>query len=51
MNEVELIANLFIINQTKQKLLRDKVQGENRVKDVHYEVEKKLERLLLILVV
>ena len=32
MNEDELIANLFRINQTKQKLLRDNVKGENNVK-------------------
>ena len=42
MNEDELVANLFRINQTKQKLLRDKVQGENKAKDVHYEVGKKV---------
>ena len=28
MNEDELVANLFRINQTKQKLLKDNVQGE-----------------------
>ena len=42
MNEDELIANLFRINQTKQKLLRDNVQGEKEAKDVHYEVGKKV---------
>ncbi len=41
MNEDELVANLFRINQTKQKLLKDKVQGENNASDVHYEVGKK----------
>ena len=32
MNEDELIANLFRINQTKQKLLRDNVKGKNNAK-------------------
>ena len=40
MNEDELVANLFRINQTKQKLLKDNVQGEKEAKDVHYEVGK-----------
>ena len=42
MNEDELVANLFRINQTKQKLLRDNVQGENEARSVHYEVGKKV---------
>ena len=46
MNEDELIANLFRINQTKQKLLRDNVQGEKEVKDVHYEVGKKVRKAI-----
>ena len=50
MNEDELVANLFSINQTKQKLLKDNVQGEKEAKDVHYEVGKKLERRMQILV-
>lgn len=50
MNEDELIANLFRINQTKQKLLRDNIQGEDNAKNVHYEVGKRRERLLPILV-
>ena len=41
MNEDELVANLFRINQTKQKLLRDNVKGENNAKNIHYEVGKK----------
>ena len=44
MNEDELVANLFRINQTKQKLLKDNIQGEKEAKDIHYEVEKKLEK-------
>ena len=46
MNEDELIANLFRINQTKQKLLRDNVQGEKEAKDVHYEVGKKVRKAI-----
>lgn len=46
MNEDELIANLFRINQTKQKLLRDNVQGENNAKNVHYEVGKKVRKAI-----
>ena len=50
MNEDELVANLFRINQTKQKILKDNVQGEKEAKDVPYEGVKKLERQLQILV-
>ncbi len=32
MNEDELVANLFRINQTKQKLLKDNVQRRERGK-------------------
>ena len=46
MNEDELIANLFRINQTKQKMLRDNVQGEQNAKDVHYEVGKKVRQAI-----
>ena len=46
MNEDELVANLFRINQTKQKLLKDNVQGEEEAKDVHYEVGKKVRKAI-----
>ena len=46
MNEDELVANLFRINQIKQKLLRDNVQGENNAKNVHYEVGKKVRKAI-----
>ena len=46
MNEDELIANLFRINQTKQRLIRDNVQGENNAKAVHYEVGKKVRKAI-----
>ena len=46
MNEDELVANLFRINQTKQKLIRDNVQGEDNAKNVHYEVGKKVRKAI-----
>ena len=46
MNEDELVANLFRINQTKQKLLKDKVQGEKEARNVHYEVGKKVRKAI-----
>ena len=46
MNEDELVANLFRINQTKQKLLRDNVRGEKEARDTHYEVGKKVRKAI-----
>lgn len=46
MNEDELVANLFRINQTKQKLIRDNIKGEEKAKDVHYEVGKKVRKAI-----
>ena len=46
MNEDELVANLFRINHTKQRLIRDNVQGENNAKAVHYEVGKKVRKAI-----
>ena len=51
MNEDELVANLFRINQTKQKLLKDDVQGEKKQKMFIMKLVKKLEMQLRILVV
>ena len=42
MGSDELIANLFRISQTEQKLKRDNVKGEVNANDVHYEVGKKI---------
>lgn len=39
-------AGLFRINQTKQKLLKDNVQGEQEAKDVHFEVGKKVRKAI-----
>lgn len=38
MGSDELIANLFRISQTEQKLKRDNIQGEGKAKETHYEV-------------
>ena len=46
MIEDELIANLFRINQTKQKLIKDNIKGENDAKSTHYEVGKKVRKAI-----
>ena len=46
MNEDELVANLFRINQTKKRLLKDNVQGDKEAKNVHYEVGKKVRKAI-----
>ena len=38
MGSDELIANLFRISQTEQKLKRDNIHGESKAKETHYEV-------------
>ena len=42
MGSDELIANLFRISQTNQKLINDNVQGEGNANEVHYNVGKKV---------
>ncbi len=42
MNEDELVANLFRINQTKQKLIKENVQGDKNAKEVHNLVGKEV---------
>ncbi len=46
MGSDELIANLFRISQTEQKLKRDNVKGETKANDVHYEVGKKVRKAI-----
>ena len=46
MGSEELAANLFRINQTKQRLLKDKVQDDKEAKNVHYEVGKKARKAI-----
>ena len=40
MGSDELIANLFRISQTNQKLINDNIEGENNANKTHYEVGK-----------
>ena len=44
MNEDELVANLFRINQTKQRLLKDNVQSEKKQKMYIMKLAKKFAR-------
>ena len=46
MIEDELIANLFRINQTKQKLIKDNIKGEMNAKNTHYEVGRKVRKAI-----
>ena len=46
MGSDELIANLFRISQTEQKLKKDNIQGENNANAVHYEVGKKVRKAI-----
>lgn len=47
MNEDELVANLFRINQTKQRFIKDNVQGEKEAKNVHYEVGQNVRKVIV----
>jgi len=42
MGSDELIANLFRISQTEQKLKRDNIQGEREANETHFEVGSKI---------
>ena len=42
MGSDELIINLFRISQTEQKLKREKINGESKANDAHYEVGSKI---------
>ena len=42
MGSTELIANLFRISQTEEKLRKDKVQGAESDNSVHYNVGKEV---------
>lgn len=46
MGEDELIANLFRISQTKQKLINDNIQGDKEAKDIHYEIGKNVREVI-----
>ena len=38
---------MFRINQLKQKLIIENIQGENNAKNVHYEVGKKVRKAIV----
>ena len=42
MGSSELIANLFRIDQTEQKLANDNVKNENEANNVHFEIGRKV---------
>ncbi len=46
MGSDELIANLFRISQTEQKLKRDKVKSEKEANDAHYTVGKNIREVI-----
>ena len=39
---------MFRINQLKQKLIIENIQGENNAKNVHYEVGKKVRKVRMM---
>ena len=42
MGSTELIANLFRISQTEEKIRKDKVQGADKATSVHYNVGREV---------
>ena len=42
MGSTELIANLFRISQTEEKLRKDNIQGADKATSVHYNVGKEV---------
>ena len=46
MGSTELIANLFRISQTEQKLRKDNIQGEKEADSTHYGVGKKVRKAI-----
>ena len=46
MGSDELIANLFRISQTEQKLKKDNVKSESDANNIHYEVGSKIRKTI-----
>ena len=46
MGSDELIANLFRISQTEQKLRKDNIQGEKQANKAHYEIGKNIREVI-----
>ncbi len=42
----ELAANLFRITQTESKLKRDNVHGEEKANETHYDVGRKVRKVI-----
>ena len=42
MESSELIANLFRIDQTNQKLINNNIKGENKACDIHHYIGKEI---------
>ena len=46
MGSDELIANLFRISQTEQKLRKDNIQGEKQANKTHYKIGKNIREVI-----
>ncbi len=46
MGRDELIANLFRISQTQQKLKNDNIKGENNANQAHYNIGKNIREVI-----
>ena len=46
MGSDELIANLFRISQTEQKLRKDNIQGEKEANKTHYKISKNIREVI-----
>ena len=46
MGSSELIANLFRIDQTEQKIRKENIKGENNATETHKEVGKKVRKAI-----
>ena len=46
MGSDELIANLFRISQTEQKLRKDNIQGEKEANKTHYKIGKNIREVI-----
>lgn len=47
MGSDELIANLFRISQTNQKLINDNIKGESNANNAHYNVGRKVRKVII----
>ena len=47
MGSTELIANLFRISQTEEKLKRDEVKSAKEANNIHYEVAEKIRKAMI----